>query len=169
METGRADSFLTTRPCRQDEWLPGKQWRKLEKKKVSSVMTHDCSPGAVATRALHWVLVEIIGAFWGPFPLWTRMKKAISQQQDEKQNQAELLTEVFRGGWGKGSHGLVELVITARVEGAFHQQVCGQVGHGFIYIVSLLTVHQLLFNVSLQHVHSLLQEKTGPLHAEEPG
>ena len=94
--------------------------------KVSLAMTHSCSPDAVATQALHWVFSEIIRAFWGPFPLWTSMKKKSHfSAAGQKQNQAELLTEVFCGCWGEGSHGLVELIVTARVEGALHQQVCG--------------------------------------------
>lgn len=54
-------------------------------------MTHDCNPGGVATQALHWVLAEIIGAFWGPFPVWTGMKKAISQQREESRTRPSYL------------------------------------------------------------------------------
>lgn len=79
-----------------------------------------------------------------------------------KQNWAVLLTEIFGGSWDEGSHGLVQLLITARVEGAFHEQVCGKVGHGLIHSVGLLPLHQFLFNVTLQHVHGFLEEKTGP-------
>lgn len=79
-----------------------------------------------------------------------------------KQNWAVLLTEVFSGSWDKGSHGLIQFLVTTRVEGAFHEQVCGKVGHGLVHSVSLLPLHQFLFNVALQHVHSFLKEKTGP-------
>lgn len=83
----------------------------------------------------------------------------MAQQKDG--GWAVLLTEVFGGSRHKGSHGLVELLITARVEGAFHEQVCGEMGHGLVHGISLLPLHQFLFDVTLQHVHSFLKEKTG--------
>lgn len=81
--------------------------------------------------------------------------------EGRRRNWAVRLTEVFGGSGHEGSHGLIQLLVAAGVEGALHEKVCGEVGHGLVHGVSLLPLHQFLFDVTLQHVHSFLKEKTG--------